>query len=132
MAFARFADAEELSKRDQLKMAAQQICPVSGQKLGTHGAPVKVKIGRQELFLCCQPCLQGKVEAKHWAAIHANFTAAQASCPVMNKPLPKSPKWTIVDGQIVYICCPPCADKIKAEPGEVPEQGRRALCVQAP
>ena len=34
----------------------------------------------------------------------------------MEKPLPKSSKWTIVNGQIVYICCPPCAKKIQADP----------------
>lgn len=34
----------------------------------------------------------------------------------MDKPLPKKPKSTIVEGRIVYICCPPCAKKIEADP----------------
>ena len=108
-------DKEQIA-RDQLRAAVQEICPVSGNKLGEHGAPIKVKIGQETVFLCCKGCLQGKVDAKHWATIHTNFASAQAMCPVMNKKLPKNPKWTIAKGQIVYICCPPCAKKITADP----------------
>ncbi len=97
-------------------MAVQEICPVSGQQLGAHGKPIKVKIGEEQLFLCCRGCLQQKVNPEHWATIHANFAKAQAKCPVMDKPLPDKPKWTIVEGQIVYICCPPCAKKLAADP----------------
>ncbi len=94
----------------------QEICPVSGQKLGSHGQPIKAKIGQEEVYLCCQGCLKGKVDPKHWATIHANFAKAQTKCPVMNKPLPKNPKWTIAEGQIIYVCCPPCTKKIAADP----------------
>ena len=94
----------------------QEICPVSGQKLGAHGPPIKVNVGKESVFLCCQGCLQGKINPQHWATIHANFARAQGKCPVMNKPLPSNPKWTIAGGQIVYICCPPCTKKIQAEP----------------
>ena len=34
----------------------------------------------------------------------------------MDKPLPKNPKSIIVEGRIVYICGPPCAKKIEADP----------------
>lgn len=110
------ASAEELSKRDQIHIAVQEICPVSGQKLGDHGAPIKVAIGEETVFLCCRACLQGKVAEQHWATIHANFADAQRICPVMNRKLPENPKWTLVEGQIVYICCPPCSKKIAADP----------------
>jgi hypothetical protein len=69
-------------------MAVQEICPVSGQRLGAHGDPIKVQIGQETMFLCCKGCLQGKVEAKHWATIHANFAKAQRICPVMKHELP--------------------------------------------
>ncbi|MHB0954951.1 MAG: hypothetical protein ACYC0X_01095 [Pirellulaceae bacterium] len=101
---------------DQLRIAVQEICPISGQKLGAMGAPVKAKIGQEEVFLCCQGCLKEKVSTDHWATIHANVAKAQAKCPVMDKSLPKNPKWVIVAGQIFYICCPPCAKKIEADP----------------
>jgi hypothetical protein len=107
----------QLSRRDQLRTAAQQICPVTGEKLGSHGTPVKVTVGKQkeEVFLCCKGCLKGQLDAKHWKTIHTNFANTQAKCPVMGHNLPKNPKWTIVDGQIIYVCCPPCTKKIAAE-----------------
>ena len=106
---------QQLSRRDQLKIAAQQICPVMGKQLGSMGTPIKVKIGEEELFLCCKACQARQVSREHWAIIHSNFRKAQGKCPVMNKELPKAAKWTVVEGQIFYVCCPPCIDKIKAD-----------------
>ena len=106
----------KLSRRDQLRIAVQAICPTSGQKLGAHGAPIKVRVGEETVFLCCQGCLQGKIDPKLWATIHANSAKAQRICPIMKKELPENPKWTIVEGQIVYVCCPPCTKKIAADP----------------
>ena len=106
----------ELSRHDQLKIAAQKVCPVTGKPLGSMGTPVKVKIGEQELFLCCAGCKSKQIDRKHWATIHENFRKAQGTCPVMGKPLTAKSKYTIVDGQIYYVCCPPCIDKIKADP----------------
>ena len=108
--------AHDHANRDQLRIAVQQICPVSGQRLGEHGAPIKVKVGEETVFLCCQGCLQKKINPQHWATIHANMARAQRICPVMKRPLPKNPKWTIAEGQVVYTCCPPCGKKILAKP----------------
>jgi hypothetical protein len=115
-AVGQVANAQQLSQRDQLRIAVQDICPISGQKLGAHGAPIKVKVGEETIFLCCRGCLQSKINPQHWASIHANFANAQGICPVMKHKLPKNPKWTIVDGQIIFVCCPPCTDKIAADP----------------
>jgi YHS domain-containing protein len=109
------ADKEQIA-RDRLRTAVQKICPVSGNKLGEHGAPIKARIGKETVFLCCKACLQGKVDAEHWATIHANVASAQAKCPVMDKALPKNAKGTVVEGQMIFICCPPCAKKITANP----------------
>jgi len=103
-------------QHDQLRIAVQEICPMTGEKLGSMGAPIKVKVGQETVFLCCQGCLKDKINPQHWATIHANIAKAQRICPVMKKPLPGSPKWTFVDGQIVYICCPGCDKKINADP----------------
>ena len=105
-------------KRDQLRAAVQAICPMTGNKLGEHGAPIKVRIGKEEVFSCCIGCLKQPVNPKHWQTIHANFAKAQQICPVMKKELPKNPKWTIVNGEIVYVCCPPCIKKVEAEPAK--------------
>ena len=113
---AQVVDAQELSKRDRLQIAVQSICPISGQKLGAHGTPIKVQVGKELVFICCRGCLQNKISPKHWATIHANFAKAQRICPVMKKELPRNPKWIVVEGQIVYVCCPPCTDRIEREP----------------
>lgn len=123
LSFVSIVSAQEVSKHDQIHIAVQEICPVTGQKLGNHGAPLKVKIGEEALFACCRACLQGKqVDPKHWATIHANFAKAQRICPIMKKELPESPKWTVVEGQIFYVCCPPCTDKIAADPQKFLQQ----------
>lgn len=107
---------DEQARRDQLHIAVQEICPVSGQKLGKHGPPVKAQVGEETIFLCCKGCLKGQIKPENWAKIHANFARAQGICPVMENKLPKNPKWTIVDGEIIYVCCPSCTEKIKADP----------------
>lgn len=106
---------QEQARRDRLHAAVQKICPVSGQTLGAHGDPIKVKIGKEEVFLCCRECAKKQVDRKHWGTIHANFAKAQGICPIMKKELPKKPKYTVVEGQIVYVCCPPCTKKIEAD-----------------
>ena len=110
--------AEELSRHDQLRIAVQAICPVSGEKLGEHGVPIKATVGKEgeTVFFCCESCLKEKISAEHWATIHTNIAKAQGICPVMKKELPEDAKWTIVEGQIVYLCCPPCGKKVAASP----------------
>lgn len=110
------AEKDKQPTSAEIRMAVQGICPVSGQKLGSHGVPIEVKIGKEQVFLCCKGCTSGKVKPEHWATIHANFAKAQRICPVMKNELPKGAKWTIVDGRIVYVCCPPCIKKIEADP----------------
>ena len=52
----RAADADKSeANRDQLLAAVQEICPVTGVRLGDHGTPVKVTVGKEKetVFLCC-------------------------------------------------------------------------------
>jgi hypothetical protein len=113
----RPASAQDVTKNpDMVRFAVQQICPVSGGKLGEHGPAVKAKIGAEEVFLCCRACLNGEVRPELWAAIHQNMAAAQGDCPVMEHKLPKQPKWTIANGRLLFVCCPPCIEDIAADP----------------
>ncbi len=41
---------------DESLIAFQKICPVTGAKLGSMGSPVKVRVGKQTVFLCCKGC----------------------------------------------------------------------------
>ena len=98
--------------------AGRGLWTVAGSGVGDQGPPRKVTVGAsgEQVFLCCKGCLERSIDPQHWATIHKNFAAAQRMCPVMEHELPEKPKWTIVEGQVVYICCPPCSKKIAADP----------------
>lgn len=119
-AYGAEAPEEAQARHDQLRIAVQEICPVSGETLGSMGPPIKVTVGeaKEEVFLCCKGCLKGQINPEHWATIHANIARAQGRCPIMKKELPKGAKWTVVNGEVVYVCCPPCIKKIVANPDE--------------
>ena len=106
---------EGLSKGDQARISVQGICPVSGQRLGEHGPPVKGEFGAEVVYLCCEDCRGEKANPQHWSTIHANFARAQEKCPVMNRQLPAKPDSIVVDGRVVYVCCPPCSRKIVSD-----------------
>ena len=46
----------ELPESEQEAARKQRICPVGGGLLGSMGKPFKVKIGDQDVYLCCQGC----------------------------------------------------------------------------
>lgn len=104
-----------LTEADQLQIAVQKICPVIGAELGSMGDPIKVKIGEQVAFLCCKACQGKKVSADHWKTIQTRIAKAQGICPIMEKPVDSSMKSTVVNGQQVFVCCPPCIPKIEAD-----------------
>lgn len=115
--YVSYVTAERQAHSDHLHMAAQGICPVSGGKLGSMGAPIKVKVGENEVaFLCCKGCVGKQINAEHWATIQTNLAKAQGTCPVMGKPVDSSMKSTVVNGRKIFVCCPPCIEKINADP----------------
>ncbi|RMF97983.1 MAG: hypothetical protein D6741_09735 [Planctomycetota bacterium] len=110
------AEAAKQAAIDRLKIAVQGVCPVSGQRLGAHGTPVKAQVAGETIFLCCKGCFGGKISGENWAKIHSAMKAAQGVCPVMGKPLPANAQSVVIDGQTVFVCCPGCISKIKADP----------------
>ncbi len=46
----------QLAPEDRKLAEAQRICPVTGAALGEMGAPVKVTVKGQPVFLCCDGC----------------------------------------------------------------------------
>ena len=105
----------KLSETDQLLIAVQKICPVSGSELGSMGDPIKVQAGGQALFLCCKGCQGKKISEEHWKTIQARRAQAQGTCPIMGKAVDATMKSTIVNGQQIFVCCPPCIAKIQAD-----------------
>ena len=46
----------ELSEADRALAAKQKLCPVSGEPLGSMGAPLQVKVKEQSVWICCDGC----------------------------------------------------------------------------
>ncbi|RIK72256.1 MAG: hypothetical protein DCC67_19515 [Planctomycetota bacterium] len=46
----------KLPPEDRAQAAAQKICPVSEQPLGSMGTPIKVTVGDKSFFICCDGC----------------------------------------------------------------------------
>ena len=43
---------------DREGLAAQQVCPITGARLGSMGEPIKVLVGDRPLYLCCADCIE--------------------------------------------------------------------------
>lgn len=110
------AKRANLTDADKIAIAVQQTCPVSGKELGSMGDPIKVKVGEQVAFLCCKGCQGKQIDADHWATIQKRMAKAQGICPIMEKPVDSTMKSTIVNGQKIFVCCPPCIPKIEGDP----------------
>ncbi len=50
------ADAPESQERDEALAALQKTCPVSGNKLGNMGTPVRMVAAGHNVMLCCPSC----------------------------------------------------------------------------
>lgn len=46
----------ELSPEDRSLAERQKICPVTGELLGSMGAPIKVDVNGKPVFICCEGC----------------------------------------------------------------------------
>ena len=46
----------KLSPEDRRLAEAQKSCPITGERLGSMGTPIKVVVKDQPLFLCCKAC----------------------------------------------------------------------------
>ena len=47
----------KLSAEDAASAEKQHICPVSGDMLGTMGPPIKVHVKDQDIWVCCEHCI---------------------------------------------------------------------------
>ena len=65
----RFSDMEKmraelakLSPEDAVLAEKQHMCPVSGEMLGTMGAPIQVQVDGQPVWICCEGCKKALLE----------------------------------------------------------------------
>lgn len=50
------AELAKLSEGDRTSAEKQHMCPVSGVMLGAMGAPIKVDVKGQDVWICCDGC----------------------------------------------------------------------------
>ncbi len=50
------------TQADQKAIAAQKVCPITGEDLESMGMPIKISDGDRSVFVCCRGCL-AKVQA---------------------------------------------------------------------
>ena len=117
---AKKADGKKGAKKDhkisKARIAAQGICPVGGGKLGEKGEPLVAKFGDKQLLVCCKGCVGAEAKEEHLKTIMANLLKAQPNCVVKGAKLGENPKTVIANGRVVFVCCPGCAGKVKADP----------------
>ncbi len=53
---AKSTESRQQSAADKKLIDAQGYCPISKEKLGSMGDPVKIMIQDQPVFLCCEHC----------------------------------------------------------------------------
>ncbi|GIX05098.1 MAG: hypothetical protein KatS3mg114_0967 [Planctomycetaceae bacterium] len=56
------AELAKLSPEDAASAEKQHLCPVSGEMLGTMGAPIKVDVNGQQVWICCDGCKKALLE----------------------------------------------------------------------
>lgn len=128
-----------LTEADRPLVERQRMCPVmEDTELGAHGAPIKLLVGNQTLFVCCEGCVEevkksprqflensAKAQANRqpprpqvnvfWAAeVDDAAIRAQDVCPVMNERLGAHgrPLKVVVDGRPIFVCCEGCIDRV--------------------
>ena len=128
----------ELPAADREAAEAQRYCAVKqGQRLGSMGAPAKVIVAGQPVFVCCAGCSK-KAAANPKAALAAvnklkkiaaslaklspddrKLAEAQTFCAVeaenrlgsMGKPVK-----LLIGGQPVFLCCASCEEGARSNP----------------
>ena len=123
--------AAKSTPADARAIAAQMVCPISKEALGSMGTPIKLTRGDRSIFLCCPAC-EKEVRADPDKYFGAGITVAPATkadqaaidaqkvCPVSKEELGSmgGPLKVTLGGRSVFICCKGCAKDIKADPGK--------------
>jgi hypothetical protein len=50
------AALDRLLPADRIEVERQQVCPVTGERLGAMGTPVRVQVAGRTVWLCCRSC----------------------------------------------------------------------------
>jgi YHS domain-containing protein len=103
-----------------------KTCPVSGEELGSMGAPLDVVHGTRLVRLCCKGCQKGfqKDPAKAMAQVDAAWIAAQKdayplkTCLACNKALEGAGHDHLYGTRLTRFCSPACVATFEKEPAK--------------
>ena len=103
-------------------------CPVSGEDLGSMGAPVVRVYDGREVRFCCKSCIK-KFEAKqadYWAKVDEEIIAEQlvhyplSTCVVSGDSLTEDGEDVavnvVIDNRLVRLCCKGCKKDLAKDP----------------
>lgn len=135
----------QIMEADRPLVERQRVCPVMDAALGEHGTPIKLLVGDQTLFVCCQGCVDevrksprvyldkaaaatpDRGQTPPMPVVSANYATqaddpairAQSTCPVMDQPLGGhgAPIKVLIDGRPIFVCCKGCIEKVARDPG---------------
>jgi len=135
----------QFTQADQAGIARQKICPVMDVALGEDGPPIKLLVGSQSLYVCCDDCVadvrknpelyvgkvtegaiaQGtssrppQISVSYATAADGAAIRAQGRCVVMTKKQlggHGKPIKMMIDGQSLFVCCKGCVRKVQKNP----------------
>ena len=135
----------KLTQTDQAGIARQKICPVMDTPLGDHGAPIKLLVGNQPLYVCCKGCIkkvqsnpeeylrrvgggattQGgaaaspQISVAYATAEDGAAVRAQGRCVVMTDQQlggHGKPIKVAIGDQSLFVCCKGCLRKVEQNP----------------
>ena len=101
----------------EAKITPQTLCPVMG---GAINKDLYVDHDGKRIYVCCTGCIEPikKDPQKYIDKLEAagiTLAKLQTICPVMGRPIDKQ-FYVDHEGQRVYLCCPMCVQKFKADP----------------
>lgn len=104
-------------KQPEKELKTQTTCPVMGGKISKA---LYVDHDGQRIYVCCKGCIEpvNKNPDKYIKKLESEgVTVAklQTTCPVMGGKINKK-QYVDHDGKRIYVCCPGCIGKIKADP----------------
>ncbi len=83
------ANIEQLPGEERRLALAQEVCPITGEKLGSMGKPYKVHVGERVVFLCCKGC-EGAVKKDPMGTLK-KLNASASQQPGAEKPAESNP-----------------------------------------
>lgn len=120
------AKIDALMVADQVALYPLMTCPISGEKLGSMGAPIDLIHKNRLVRLCCKGCLKKfrKDSSAQIAKLNAAVMKQQAKdypltvCPVSGEKLGSmgDPIERVVGGRLVRLCCKGCLKKLAKDP----------------